>query len=645
VKRIVFYAIALFALFVSFSLLGDGARAQDSITGAGNKAIVDLAGCTTNTLAANDDESTPAVPIGFSLNFFGTSYSTLNVNNNGNVTFDGPLDAFTPPPLVEQGGLVIIAPYFADVDTRAVGSGLTRYGATTFFGRPAFCVNWVNVGYYDTNLDKQNSFQLLLVDRSDIDPGDFDIIFNYNQVQWETGDHPSSGGSGGLGGHSARAGYTNGVDTSLELPGSAVNGAFLDSTPSGLIHGSRGTTQHGRYIFPVRSGSAPSGGFVSGRVLGDSGNGLNEPLAGAAVQICRQDVVPAVCSATTTDANGNYSVAGLPTGTYNGVAGPPADRPDLFPDVNDLFPLGNNQGLTDYDFKLLLPRPLPPDVTIQGISTTSGGSPVINWAGPVQVTKMNDNCQGGSGTFELIKDGDIIASGPMSATATPGLFKGTIPALRPQHGPAVLHIEVFCPGAGEDKDIEADVYIDPSGLVKTPDGTPIEGATVTLYRSDSGAGPFEVVPDGSAIMSPSNRTNPDLTDADGFFHWDVIVGFYKVRAEKSGCFNPSNPGQPFVETIVLEIPPPALDLDLRLQCGGVPGPTPTPPGGIEYGNVNCVGGVNSIDAALVLQFSASLVASLACQSAADVNEDGVVNSIDAAIILQFISGLIDDLPV
>jgi hypothetical protein len=144
-------------------------------------------------------------------------------------------------------------------------------------------------------------------------------------------------------------------------------------------------------------------------------------------------------------------------------------------------------------------------------------------------------------------------------------------------------------------------------------------------------------------MSPSNRANPDLTDADGYFHWDVIAGFYKVRAEKSGCHNPNNAAQTFVETIVLEIPPPALDLDLRLECGGGPAPTPTP--AIQYGNVNCVGGVNSIDAALVLQYGASLITSLACQAVADVNQNGSVNSIDAALILQFVSGLLDHLPV
>ena len=96
----------------------------------------------------------------------------------------------------------------------------------------------------------------------------------------------------------------------------------------------------------------------------------------------------------------------------------------------------------------------------------------------------------------------------------------------------------------------------------------------------------------------------------------------------------------------MTIPPPVTDLDLRLDCGEEPTPTstPVPPTGLS-GDVNCNGSVNSIDAALVLQFIAGLVPSLNCQADADVNENGDVNSIDAAILLQFIAGLIPGLPV
>ena len=104
---------------------------------------------------------------------------------------------------------------------------MVRYGPGTVDGHNAFGVNWVNVGYFFKHDDKLNSFQLVLIDRSDRHPGDADIEFNYGTVRWETGDW--SGGTNGLGGVSARVGYSNGTGnpgTYYELSGSGVPGSF-----------------------------------------------------------------------------------------------------------------------------------------------------------------------------------------------------------------------------------------------------------------------------------------------------------------------------------------------------------------------------------------------------------------------------------
>ncbi|MFI5937900.1 nidogen-like domain-containing protein [Actinoplanes sp. NPDC051494] len=229
-------------------------------------AVVNAAECMANPLAANDDSSTPQVVLPFNVNFYGKTYDKLYVNNNGNVTFDAPLSTFTPFGLTGTR-TPIIAPFFADVDTRG-GGGTVGYGwgNTVYEGKRAFCVTWKSVGYYNNHSDKQNTFQLLLVQHGT--SGDMDIVFNYDSVQWETGD--ASGGSGGLGGSTARAGFSNGSGeegTSYEMRGSGVPGAFLDAATTGLAKASTDSTQTGRHIFRLRGGSAPLVRYVA---LGDS---------------------------------------------------------------------------------------------------------------------------------------------------------------------------------------------------------------------------------------------------------------------------------------------------------------------------------------------------------------------------------------
>jgi|GEM_PF-1030455 len=240
-------------------------------TGTGGGSSIDdslpliRTGFTGNTLAPNDDLSTGAIPLGFTANFFGQMFTDAFVNNNGNITFNAPLGTFTPFDLLSTA-TPIIAPFFADVDTGAHGMPVT-YDTGTIAGRPAFVVNWIDVDYFNSNPahgDQLNTFQLVLIDRSDIAAGDFDIEFNYGEIVWETGD--ASGGTNGLGGSSARAGFANGVDTAFELAGSAINGAFLDSGPAAtsLIQNSMNSTNLGRYVFFARSGgiggSAPNMG-------------------------------------------------------------------------------------------------------------------------------------------------------------------------------------------------------------------------------------------------------------------------------------------------------------------------------------------------------------------------------------------------
>ena len=245
----------ILSFFVMLALLSASWLFSAQPVEAADGPIRDRSGFETYTLSANDDGSTGALPIGFTVNFFDQPHSTLFVNNNGNITFDAAQNTYTPYDLTSTTR-EIIAVFFADVDTRGTGSGLVTYGNDIVGGHQAFGVNYFDVGYYSANTDKLNSFQLILIDRSDIGPGDFDIEFNYDKIQWETGD--LSGGSGGLGGNSARVGFSNGTGdagTYFEQPGSAVSGAFLNSNLlSGLKYNSFNSGIPGRYFYEARNG-------------------------------------------------------------------------------------------------------------------------------------------------------------------------------------------------------------------------------------------------------------------------------------------------------------------------------------------------------------------------------------------------------
>ena len=219
-------------------------------------------GMDSNTLAPNDDSSSEAFAIGFDIDFFGIAVDQVYVNNNGNVTFEQGYTQYTSEPL-SSIDRAIIAPFFADVDTNnGIGEAVT-YGQGIVKGRLAFGVNWFDVNYYENHIFPEllNSFQLVLIDRSDTGAGNFDIEFNYGDIRWESG-AGSGGNSWGLGGRSARAGFSAGtqVDGSyIELEGSGVAGSFIDGGTYAL-----GETSNvgvaGRHAFEVRAGviSAPA---------------------------------------------------------------------------------------------------------------------------------------------------------------------------------------------------------------------------------------------------------------------------------------------------------------------------------------------------------------------------------------------------
>jgi MYXO-CTERM domain-containing protein len=243
----------------------------------------------TNCMPPNDDGSwpagspgldlTPAFPSG--IHFYSGTYTTGWINNNGNLSFSGPINTYTPDafPGAPQP---MIAPYWADVDTRDAsecdsgdypsGGGYPA-GATCM--NPAtngvwwsltpgqFVVTWDQVGYFLCHPTPVMSFQMILTSAPDCGGSsgiDFNIEFRYATCGWEAGD--ASGGSGGfcpagsvgLGCTPAQAGFDSAEmpDTNYaSLPMSRMAGISTE-----LCTGSNLTpAQPGIWQFLVRGGN------------------------------------------------------------------------------------------------------------------------------------------------------------------------------------------------------------------------------------------------------------------------------------------------------------------------------------------------------------------------------------------------------
>ena len=69
-------------------------------------------------MAPNDDGSSALIQIPFSFNLFGQLYTALYINNNGNLTFTGPMGTYSATAFPSSVNDAIVAPFWGDVDTR-----------------------------------------------------------------------------------------------------------------------------------------------------------------------------------------------------------------------------------------------------------------------------------------------------------------------------------------------------------------------------------------------------------------------------------------------------------------------------------------------------------------------------------------------
>lgn len=153
----------------------------------------------------SDDSSSALINLPFNFCFFGATRNQVYINNNGNISFSQPFATSTalafPFPNFQT-----ISPFWADVDTRTAGKVWVKINPTSLI------VLWEDVGYFDQNSDKLNTFQVILTNGFDpLLPQGMNVGFFYRDMKWTTGD--ASAGVNGFGGVAANVGVNRGNNT------------------------------------------------------------------------------------------------------------------------------------------------------------------------------------------------------------------------------------------------------------------------------------------------------------------------------------------------------------------------------------------------------------------------------------------------
>lgn len=185
-------------LLTTFTMLvlSNSVKAEIILTGMGG----DL-GLGTQAMPPADDGSSNELTLPFDVNFYGTTYDSFFVNSNGNISLGGSFTRFSIDNLT-QPNVAVIAPFFSDINVNCDSENC----GDIFVGSPSEGVvvaTWNEVAAYSGSTSgDRNTFQAVLIDRSDETGtnGDFDIQFRYESLEWEDGSIAgfTAGNGGGI---------------------------------------------------------------------------------------------------------------------------------------------------------------------------------------------------------------------------------------------------------------------------------------------------------------------------------------------------------------------------------------------------------------------------------------------------------------
>ncbi|XP_071123955.1 protein mesh-like [Mytilus edulis] len=220
----------------------------------------------------NDDGSTAPIPVSSLFPLFNHQHDSLIVNTNGVISFLGTMTTYTPSPFPLASKRRLIAPYWADINTR--NGGIVWYRETTnitllqkasdeikaifadhynFRAAWMFIATWDNVAFFGANYigkQKRCTFQSVLVTNG---RHSF-TIFLYNKIEWTTGSASGGSSSTGLGGTPAQVGFDAGDGFNFYAIEASRTASVINVTSMSNID------QPGKFIFRVDTTQITNGG-------------------------------------------------------------------------------------------------------------------------------------------------------------------------------------------------------------------------------------------------------------------------------------------------------------------------------------------------------------------------------------------------
>ncbi|NUQ63595.1 MAG: hypothetical protein HUU20_14055, partial [Pirellulales bacterium] len=507
----------------------------------------DLAAVTAgNVVLSNTDDGSIAQALGFSFDFYGQTYNTFYINNNGNISFGAPQNQFIPQGF--PNSTPIIAPFWADADTRTSAGDVRVTGGTSVRNQPYIQVNWLDVGYFDqtdaNNTDARNAFSLYIED----DPSGDIVVFHYQRMEWTTGDATGTDGFGGLG---AQIGFNagDGVNAmSLMRPDSAEELSDLLQIEQFAYRFEPGT---GRPVVP-EPGLAGVKVYLDLNQPGDPGWGIHDANEPYTYTLADDLSTPYV------DETGYYQFTGLFDGTYrvreelpgaewvqtspNATANLPAgtwrirtDEGSAFSDTRT-FTVGDGADTVTFEFDLIgsapvgsLNTPVPFRQTWSAAQMANAIATAINGVARLNVTAaaVDDviTLTAESGASVNVTFGSNIPFENVTSTShAEGYYTVTLVEPGEEFQGANFgnyrkpHVEVgnavVAEGDSGTKTVEVEVHVKKSyGATVTVDYHTLDG-TVAGYDAKTGDNDYVPVSNGQLVIGPHETPTGAWTSAE-----------------------------------------------------------------------------------------------------------------------------------